>query len=210
MLCRLDSSLTLVALSILCSLLGANASPLGTTNSTVEVPSGTSNHGNPHLLCLPTQWADIAAFYVGNFIAHAATVKSYPGESGFDRFQNAALSLFFPTWGIIRGLNMIMRHSVFHRNNKLEAAARTGALCMVVRLAEEWKPKSGDVIRNAILQPSESPFGCHPITVIDDGKPEPKIAEHGDALQGFAIEELEDLQDEWQIRCAFTYSELYI
>src|ERR1700691_4967511 len=126
MLRRLDSSLTLVALSILCSLLGAKASLPGTTNSTVELPSGTSNHGNPHLLCLPTRWRDIAAFYAGNFITHAATVKYYPGEPDFDRFQNTMLSLFFPTWGIIRGLNMIMRHSVFRRKNKLEAAARAG------------------------------------------------------------------------------------
>src|SRR2546423_328016 len=49
-------------------------------NITITVPNGTTDHGDPHLLCLPAKWSDIALFFFGNYLAHAATVKSLPGE----------------------------------------------------------------------------------------------------------------------------------
>jgi hypothetical protein len=50
-------------------------------NETATVPTNDSNHGDPNLLCRPSRWTDIATFFLGNYIAHAATIMTIPGES---------------------------------------------------------------------------------------------------------------------------------
>jgi len=44
-------------------------------NITIVVPAGSRDHSNPKLLSTPTQWTDIATFFLANYVAHAATVK---------------------------------------------------------------------------------------------------------------------------------------
>jgi hypothetical protein len=124
--------------------LGA-ATSLPTQNITIEVPNGTTNHGDSHLLCTPTRWTDIVTFLLFNFFAHAATVVSYPGESGEDVILAVIGATLFPTSGAMRGLNSIMRHSVLSTNDPLQKAARSGALCMLVR-SPSWKPEKGDAV----------------------------------------------------------------
>jgi hypothetical protein len=51
-----------------------------TTNITVTVPSGSSNHGLPNYICTPAQWYDFIIFFGANFFAHAATIRTIPGE----------------------------------------------------------------------------------------------------------------------------------
>lgn len=50
-------------------------------NSTLPLPPGTTNHGNPKLICLPTKWTDVIVFFLGNYVAHAATIRLEPGMS---------------------------------------------------------------------------------------------------------------------------------
>ncbi|KAJ7909938.1 hypothetical protein B0H13DRAFT_2192607, partial [Mycena leptocephala] len=99
---------------------------------TIPVPEGTSNHGDPSLLCTPTRWTNILAFFLGNYIAHAATVVSIPGEQFVDYVYIMVMALLFPTAGIVRGLDAIFRGAVFAQND-LMCAARAGALCMLIR-----------------------------------------------------------------------------
>ena len=105
----------------------------------------TIAHGNPDTLCTPSSAADIALFFFANYIAHCATVKSYPGENAIELGIAVLLALLFPSSGIIRALDSIFRHSRFRNSNELRRAARAGALCMVVR-APGWTPIAGDVI----------------------------------------------------------------
>jgi len=107
-------------------------------NITISVPAGTSDHGDPKLLCTPTNWHDILVFFFANYISHAATVKAYPGEGIKDLTFAVFLAIAFPFSGIARGLEAIIRHASFYRNtNDLQTAARAGALCIVVR-NEHW------------------------------------------------------------------------
>jgi hypothetical protein len=46
-------------------------------NVTLSLPPGTSNHGDPNLICTPVSWIDIITFFLGNYVAHAATVSSF-------------------------------------------------------------------------------------------------------------------------------------
>ncbi|KAF5870861.1 putative pogo transposable protein [Botrytis fragariae] len=117
------------------------------TNITINVPNSTTQHGNDHILCLPiakNYWPSVAAviiFFATNYLAHAATVKSSPGDDTLLQGCNALLALFFPMSGLLRALNAIVRLPIRARN-ELEKACKAGALCMVVR-APHWRPKPG-------------------------------------------------------------------
>ncbi|KAJ7699087.1 hypothetical protein B0H14DRAFT_3174145 [Mycena olivaceomarginata] len=93
------------------------------------------------MLCTPASRLDILIFFLANYIAHAVTVKPYPGESSTGRHINFLTALLFPTLGLVRGLNAWARHAIFTKGS-LERAARSGALCVVVR-NEQWEPEDG-------------------------------------------------------------------
>jgi hypothetical protein len=138
-----------ITVSILCFL--GVATSLPTQNITIEVPYGTTNHGEPNLLCIPATWSDFARYLLLNYVAHGATVVSYPGELAIDTFLCVVAAILFPSFGVIRAFNFIIRHPVLTAKNDLEMAARSGALCMLVR-SSNWKPQRGDKIRNALIK----------------------------------------------------------
>jgi hypothetical protein len=125
------------------------ASPL--QNITLPLPAGTSNHGTPGLLCTPTKWTDIALFFLFNYVAHAATVLTRPGERSDDSIASVVGCLLFPVLGLYRGLEAIFSGAVFVKNDDLRKAARSGALCMVVR-GNDWRPVDGDAMGNAVFK----------------------------------------------------------
>ena len=122
-----------------------------TQNMTIEAPYGTTNHGDPNSLCVPATWAEIASFLLFNYVAHGATVVSYSGEAAFDTLLSVVAAILFPTSGIIRALNFIVRRPLLTAVDDLEVAARSGALCMLVR-SSSWKPQTGDNIRDALIK----------------------------------------------------------
>lgn len=108
----------------------------------------------------------ILVFFVTNYLAHAATIVGYPGESLIDSVLGFVFAILFPASGIIRGLSAIFRHAELERISDmlcraskptpLEVAARAGALCHVVR-SEIWLPRDGDDVRavwtDVLVQP---------------------------------------------------------
>ena len=103
-----------------------------------------TQHNNSDIFCaIPSPWfSGVGVFYLGNYAAHAATLVTYPGEPPLYIFLAILYALFFPTSGITRGLNAIFRFARFRRrrDGDLCIAARSGALCMVVR-SSKWRPK---------------------------------------------------------------------
>jgi hypothetical protein len=142
--CYNSAGMTSVVFVAVCSLYVVAGSPM--QNITVEVPDGTTNHGNPHLLCTPTQWTDVAMFFLLNYFAHAFTVISFPGESVREKIKICLTALLFPIAGVVRGMNSIVRLAFLGRN-ELEKAARSGALCMVVR-SDDWEPDTETLFRD--------------------------------------------------------------
>ena len=132
--------------------------PPTTENITITVPIGTRLQGSdPQILCTPSKWTDVAIFLLANYVAHAATLKSLPGESTLSVLRNTVCSLLFPISGVRRGVNAIYQPAILAKT-PLEAAAKAGALCMVVRTLE-WKPEHGDVVRIfAIEEPQKKPW----------------------------------------------------
>ena len=120
--------------------------PPPTENITITVPKGTRLRGSDlQIICTPSKWTDVATFLLANYIAHAATVKSVPGQSLLSVMKSIICSLLFPVSGVRRGVNAIYQHAIFAKS-PLEAAAKAGALCMVVRTLE-WRPERGDVVK---------------------------------------------------------------
>ena len=88
----------------------------------------------------------MATFVLANFVAHAATVKSQPGEPAISVFIALVLTLCFPGFGTSRGLDAIFGHAITG-SSALQKAKKAGALCQVAR-TPDWKPQSGDIARD--------------------------------------------------------------
>jgi hypothetical protein len=132
--------------SVLPHLAAATSSP--PVPFTVELPNGTTQHGNSRILCPPTTLRTMATFFLGNFVAHIVTVKSGPGEKIPVTVCNMILALLFPTSGLMRGLNAIARRVKFGKS-ELDKACRAGALCVVVRNSL-WRPRTNDSLEVVI------------------------------------------------------------
>ena len=117
------------------------STPLPSTETATPVlPQGITNHGDPELLCGPSSWNDIAIFILANYVAHAVTVRTKPGESAFDILMVMVGALLLPTHGVTRGIRSIYQAAIFAKTD-LDAAKRAHALCAVVRTTG-WQPRS--------------------------------------------------------------------
>lgn len=95
-----------------------------------------SDHGDPNLVCGPAKWPDVLSFFLLNYVAHAATLKTLPGESTPVTILNILAALFFPASGLFRGFGALLSRAKFAKTD-LETAARAGALCTVI----QWPTK---------------------------------------------------------------------
>ena len=101
-------------------------------NITISVPPGTTNHGEPDLLCIPPKWNDYLIFLGANYLAHAITVVTFPGNSWEQALVAAIAALLLPVSGIGRALNAMWERAIFFKD-PVTRATRASALCMVVR-----------------------------------------------------------------------------
>ena len=97
------------------------------------------------LVCKPTIWTDLLVFYSVNYVAHAATMKTYPSESTFEKAVTMAFTLLLPATSVWKASLAIRRMAVRNGGSDLRGAARAGALCTVIR-SETWKPRAGDSV----------------------------------------------------------------
>lgn len=103
-----------------------------TINVTITVPEGSSNHGTPNLICIPTQWYNLIVFFGLNYIAHAFTLVTPPGATYREQLRCSLYALTCPGSGIIRCLRWIIAFAAWE-SDPLAKAAKVGALCMVLK-----------------------------------------------------------------------------
>ncbi|KAF2272246.1 uncharacterized protein EI97DRAFT_386258, partial [Westerdykella ornata] len=120
-------------------------------NITLALPEGTTNHGTPGLLCTPAKWTDVIVFFLFNYVAHAATVITRPGERSVDFAATVIGCLLHPAMGLYRGIEAILSGAFWYWKDDLRKAAKSGALCMVVR-TNKWRPVDGSEVKNAVVQ----------------------------------------------------------
>jgi hypothetical protein len=106
-------------------------------NITLTVPEGSTTHRTPYLLCKPPEWHDYIVFFFANYVAHAATVVSLPGQGFWETFLTAIAALLVPSSGIVRAIDVFFQHPIFREQDPLRQAACAAALCMVVRVKLE-------------------------------------------------------------------------
>ena len=121
--------------------LSAPAALSPSQNSTIPAPEGTTNHGNPNLLCTRSTWSNVATFFLANYIAHAATVKINPGQPVLRGVFSMLLALILPNSGAYKGIDAVRRCAIIG-GSPLQKAKKAGALCEVVR-SRDWKPQPG-------------------------------------------------------------------
>ncbi|MCJ1465191.1 hypothetical protein MMC07_003807 [Pseudocyphellaria aurata] len=141
----LSLSVLIVAFHFLPELVdGRPASTAG--NTTIYA----NNNNDPNVHCNPTHWYDICWFFFANYILHALSVRSLPGESFYSAAVFKLCCLLIPYTGLRRGLCLISRAGNL-AGNDLQAAARANALCMVIR-KPGWMPHRGDEITGCQLE----------------------------------------------------------
>ena len=124
-------SMSLRSLILLWCVTTATAAP-APGNSTVVLPAGAFYRGDGDLLCKPAKVTDTLIFLVANYLAHAATTRTWAGESIIDSVLAAVGALLLPGSGVFRGLRAIASNARFAKND-LTTAARAGALCTLVK-----------------------------------------------------------------------------
>jgi len=105
-------------------------------NFTITVPPGTTNHGNPRLLCIPPKWYNYVVFYFTNYFAHAATIITFLRQGFTETFITMLLALLLPSNAVRRASENILRCARIYRKDPLKQAAHVGGLCMVVKEAK--------------------------------------------------------------------------
>ncbi|MCJ1269437.1 hypothetical protein MMC22_009329 [Lobaria immixta] len=135
--------LFILTIAFLESVHGWPASAAG--NVTIE-----SNNNDPKVHCDRTRWYDICWFFFANYILHALSVRSLPGENFYLATVFKLCCLLVPYTGLRRGLCLISRAGNL-AGNDLQAAARANALCMVIR-KPDWRPRIGDEVSGCQLE----------------------------------------------------------
>lgn len=177
-----------VILLVLCFLSIAVSFPASTgQNTTIEAPQGTNvtNPGESTLLCVPANGIDLTKFFLFNYLTHALTVVSYPGESTADVIISLIAATLYPTSGAMRGLGSILRHSIF-KPTDLQKAARSGALYMVVR-SPRWKPRIVRMTRKDVSGEEAVTVGRRNVQI--------QVDKEIPAVQQDIVEEAKNLQD---------------
>lgn len=139
-----------LSITLLAGRLGVAALP--TKYTWIKVPDGVTYDQDTDSLCKPASAIDIIVFFLGNYVAHAATVVALPGEPQWITVSNMFLVMLWPTFGCVRGLISVFRSAVFVKD-PLERAQRAGALIMVTRSAT-WEPIPGEPMRSMTFLPS--------------------------------------------------------
>jgi hypothetical protein len=94
-------------------------------------PTSPSKEKRSDLVCGAASWQDVVAFFLLNYVAHAATVRHFPGDPTKTQMWYTACALFLPFSGVWRACQSIANARPFEKD-PLERAKYAGALCMVV------------------------------------------------------------------------------
>ncbi|MCJ1438000.1 hypothetical protein MMC27_007387 [Xylographa pallens] len=96
---------------------------LASANITAQPQNGRFDHGDPNMLCTSTSWTTFLAFFLRNYVAHAATVVAAPGQQTKETAFAIIMALLYSNSGLVRGLDAVFRASSFGES-LLEQAAR--------------------------------------------------------------------------------------
>ena len=106
---------------------------LPTQNATIPVLDGCLNHSKNNLFCVPITWYIISIFFFSNYVTHAATVKSRPGQ----KFRHVARDFILYS-GLLRVFTWFFELS--RGKDALIKAYHVGALWVVEGYDRSYDP----------------------------------------------------------------------
>lgn len=115
-----------------------NTTTTATNNSTqCPIPNvpGHFYSSDCKFLCRQTRWTDALVFFLGNYVAHAATVVTKPGQTTLSSVTAIVTAILFPGSGVRNGVDAILSKAIWGKTDLL-IAAHAGALCAVVKVDE--------------------------------------------------------------------------
>ncbi|KAL0631926.1 hypothetical protein Q9L58_009211 [Maublancomyces gigas] len=126
------------------------------------------------VVCWTTNWKDITKFLLFNFVLHAITVLSSPGDGILLATSNKLICLCMPLCGMGKAITTIYRFS-YGQKTPLQKALRAGALCRVLpdRIEITFKDQLKDVFRCCTFFPAKVLATCPSIMPEKRDKPDP-------------------------------------
>ena len=112
------------------------------------IQHSTNNDSNTQ--CVNATWEQIVLFILLNYVTHAMTVRSDPGETQLVTAFSAFAALLMPFSGVFRGARGLL-FAARWAGNKLAMARSAQALCMVSR-SESWSPRKNEEVRGCIVR----------------------------------------------------------
>lgn len=131
-------SMRLLAL-ILLVLFAPHAQSNGLPSSLSCTPQKGSNE---NVCCRKAKWEDVLLFFLSNYVAHAASTRTQPGQSNFSSLLTVIMALLFPMSGALRGAQAIATRAAL-ADTDLQTAARAGALCAIVHVSNAKQRQPG-------------------------------------------------------------------
>lgn len=119
----------LLLLSLVISTTASNT----TTCTLAEVKANGTLLADCDVLCKPAEWTDFIWFYIGNYLAHVATVRGEPGQIWVESILRMLSALFFPSSGLLTGSAALISGAKMSGKSPLQVAAKARALYMVVK-----------------------------------------------------------------------------
>jgi len=97
----------------------------------LSLPPTSSKEKRSDIVCGAASWEDVIAFFLLNYVAHAATIRHFPGDTTKTQIWYTACAFFFPFTGVWRACQSIANARPFEKD-QLERAKYAGALCVVM------------------------------------------------------------------------------
>lgn len=111
---------------------------------TAALPIANHPKRNNESLCVSPSWEQIVIFILVNYVTHAVTIKTYPGERKSEMAICIAAALLWPYTGAFKGFRAIWTGARF-AGDPLQMALRAEALCVVARNPKDaedlWSPE---------------------------------------------------------------------
>jgi hypothetical protein len=92
--------------------------------------------------CAAIDFKGVLVFFLGNYVAHAATVPFRPGGKWMESAPFAFASLIYPLFGLIRAAALLDKHRKFGKD-EIGLAIAQGAVMVAVR-SKDWEPPTHD------------------------------------------------------------------
>jgi len=136
--------------------------------------------------CTAATWEEIVVFILINYVTHAVTVNTDPGEESTLALFFHIAALLLPFTGAVRGMRSIISAAIL-ADDPLQCAERASALCIVTR-SQDWHPQGTEEVSGCeIVRPdakSTNPKARVVISHLTEVRKQRELDPHGCKIHG--------------------------